>query len=369
MRIVIDLTSLDDNFSGIEKFALSTTKEMIKNKGNEYVLVFKNKIHGEFFSLPQNVRTKVFKSKHKLWAAQIWLPIALLDEKADVYFFPAFPAPFLFFNKNSISTIHDMSCWDCPQADKPWMNLYFRILYNKATKSNRKIVTVSEFSKNRIISLLNVKPDRIKVVYSGISNDLLNFKYSEEMDKKACAKYNLKDKEYILCLSTVEPRKNMRLLLNAYSQLRKQGKINKELILAGRKGWLVDDIMTGIDSESAEHVHFTGFVENEYLPYLYLHAAYFVFPSMYEGFGLPPIEAMGVKTTVLSSDVTSMPEILQDAAYYFKNNDIESLMSEMISIDEIADDDKKVKTQIAYGIAMKYRWERTTKLLLDFFDE
>ena len=134
MRIVIDLTSLDDNFSGIEKFALSTTKEMIKNKGNEYVLVFKNKIHGEFSSLPQNVRTKVFKSKHKLWAAQIWLPIALLDEKADVYFFPAFPAPFLFFNKNSISTIHDMSCWDCPQADKPWMNLYFRILYNKAER-------------------------------------------------------------------------------------------------------------------------------------------------------------------------------------------------------------------------------------------
>ncbi|MCI8949082.1 MAG: glycosyltransferase family 4 protein [Lachnospiraceae bacterium] len=369
MKIVVDLTSLDDNFSGIEKFALSTTKEMLKDKSNEYVLIFKNKIHDEFLNPGQNVKIKVFKSKHKLWAAQLWLPLYLLGEKADVYFFPAFPAPFLFFNKKSITTIHDMSSWDCPQADKPWMNLYFKILYRKAAKEKKKIVTVSKFSKERISSILNVEKERIKVVYSGISEDLLNFEYNEQLDKEVCEKFCLKDKGYILCLSTIEPRKNMSLLLDAYVRLRKNGKVRKELVLAGRKGWLVDDIMSGIDQESAKHIHFTGFVKNEYLPYIYLHAAYFVFPSIYEGFGLPPVEAMYFKTLVLSSDASSMPEVLKNGAFYFKNNSVDDLMASMIQIGEMSDTKKDVKNQEAHQVIMQYKWERTTKILLDFFNE
>lgn len=369
LKIVVDLTSLDDNFSGIEKFALSTTKEMLKYKGNEYVLIFKNRIHDEFLNFGENVKIKVFKSKHKLLAAQLWLPLYLLGEKADVYYFPAFPAPLLFFNKKSISTIHDVSCWDCPQADKPWMNLYFKILYIKATKNKKKIVTVSKFSKERIFSILNVEKEKIKVVYSGISEDLLNFKYNEKLDIEVCEKFCLKDKDYILCLSTIEPRKNMRLLIDAYIQLRKKKEISKELVLVGRKGWLVDNIESGIDSESFKHIHFTGFVENKYLPYIYLHAEYFVFPSIYEGFGLPPVEAMYFKTLVLASDAASMPEVLNDGAFYFKNGSMDDLIVSMLQIEELSEAKKIKKIQEAYQVAMQYSWERTTKILLDFFCE
>lgn len=134
MKVLIDLTSLADNFSGIERFALSITKELITDQIRsdiEFILVFKNEVHKEFAAEQHNVKKIIVRGKNKLVFNQLQLPLKLAVIKANYYFFPAFPAPFFFFNRNAISAIHDVGCWDCPSKNRKYMTLYFKIMYRK----------------------------------------------------------------------------------------------------------------------------------------------------------------------------------------------------------------------------------------------
>lgn len=354
MRICVDLTSLADNFSGIERFALSITKELIKNKEHHWVLLFKNYVHKEFSGEAENVEKIVINGENKLIFNQFILPLKLLGIKADRYFFPAFPAPFFFFNKNSFNTIHDLSCWDCPESNKRYMIWYFKIMYWKASLCNKKIITVSEFSKGRICKILNVRPENVSVVYNGISEKFNDLELS--IDEKECVakKYNLPNR-YVLCLSTLEPRKNLRLLLDAYASLFEDG-LTEEIVLAGRKGWKMEDFLKGYSKDFIKHVHFTGFVDEEDLPAIYKLAKLLVFPSLYEGFGIPPLEALACGTPVISSDAASMPEILGKHVVYFKNNDVNELKQAIKDIDF-----ESLKIQEVVAPANKYNWRKEAK--------
>lgn len=361
MKVLIDLTSLADNFSGIERFALSITKELIldhNRKDIEYILVFKNEIHKEFaFAIEKNsVKKVVIKGSNKLIFNQLQLPLRLATIKADYYFFPAFPAPFFFFDRNAISAIHDVGCWDCPSKNKKYMTLYFKLMYRKVALGKKRIVTVSQFSKNRISNILKKNPNEIAVIYDGLSDCFADFRYEKEQDLKAKAVYGL-PKNYILCLSTLEPRKNMRLLVEAFSDLTKEKKIDTNLVLAGRKGWLMDDLLSNLDKEIVDRIHFTGFVDDDLLPYVYRNAQVFVFPSVYEGFGVPPIEAMSMGIPVISSDAASLPEILGDSAYYFENRNLEELKKQIVVVMNLS----KEKIEIAKKAGMKqarlYNWK------------
>ena len=364
MRICVDLTSLADNFSGIERFALSITKELIKNEKYHWILLFKNTVHKAFEDA--NAEKIVIKGSNKLLFNQIILPLKMLKIKADRYFFPAFPAPFFFFNTNVFNTIHDLSCWDCPRSNKKYMIAYFRLMYWKASICNKKIVTVSEFSKKRICSILSVKPENIAVVYNGISRHF-NAENIDEIKKKQIAdKYSLPP-SFILSLSTIEPRKNVRLLLDACAELLEEGVV-EDIVLAGRKGWKMNDFLSGYQEKFLKHVFFTGFVDDEDLPSVYKRAKLFACPSQYEGFGSPPLEAMACGTRVISSDAASMPEILGDAAVYFKNqnlNDLKRILKKEIKVVEKNSDYVKCGEQQA----KKYSWNREAKKLINFLCE
>lgn len=188
MKVLIDLTSLADNFSGIERFALSITKELISDQSRsdiEYILVFKNEVHKEFAEEQHNVKKIIVRGKNKLIFNQLQLPLKLATIKADYYFFPAFPAPFFFFDRNAISAIHDVGCWDCPSKNKKYMTLYFKLMYRKAALGHKKVVTVSQFSKNRISKILKKESDEIAVIYDGLSDCFANFYYDRGQDMKA----------------------------------------------------------------------------------------------------------------------------------------------------------------------------------------
>lgn len=357
MRICIDLTSLADNFSGIERFALSITKELIKRKEHHWILLFKNTIHEEFENTEINIEKVIIKGNNKLIFNQIILPLNLLKIKAERFFFPAFPAPFFFFNRNTYNTIHDLSCWDCPQSNKKYMILYFKIMYWKASLNDKKIITVSQFSKDRICSILHVKPENITVIYNGISNHFNNKKVTEEEKKKIQKKYNL-PKNYVLCLSTLEPRKNLKLLLDAYTILYDQGNVY-EIVLAGRRGWKMENFLGNYNECFLKHVHFTGFIEDEDLPVVYKLADIFVFPSLYEGFGIPPLEAVACGTPVISSDAASLPEILGNNVRYFKSEDIMSLQ------EAIKNYNLKKTVNINNKELSKFNWKLQSQILIE----
>lgn len=367
MKVLIDLTSLADNFSGLERFALSITKELITvddRKDINYILVFKNEVHKDLMIKKDNVEYVVLKGKNKLLFNQFILPQKIRCIKADYYFFPAFPAPFFFFKKSAISAIHDAGCWDSPSKNKKYMILYFKIMYRKAGFGQKKVVTVSEFSKRRIAAILKKPLQDISVIYDGLSNCFNSFDFKAEENERICIKYHL-PQEYVLCLSTLEPRKNMRLLVLAYDQLLKDGLINIDLVLAGRKGWAVDDLLNDLDQKTIERIHFTGFIEDNELPYIYLNSNVFVFPSVYEGFGIPPIEAMSMGVPVISSDASCLPETLGKAAIYFKSNDLADLKSTLVNV--LRMEREQINDIRAMGIdqSHKYNWKREAIKLRD----
>lgn len=366
MRILIDLTALADNFTGIERYAACISHEMIMQSDKEkYILLFKEQIHPLFEKACQkdNVETIILKRCHKLIFNQICLPWAIHRCKADWYLFLAFPVPVLTFKKNMISTIHDICCWDCPETMNGLSKWYFRLSHRVAMKKCRYIITISEFSKKRIVDRLGYPEDRILLIYCGIGNEFYKGQWEVQEIKDIIKKYSLPER-YILSLSTLEPRKNLSLLIAAYSNLVLETEMRMPLVLAGRKGWKTDTLLEDVPSAVREQIIFTGFIEDEDLPYVYHNAEFFVFPSKYEGFGIPPLEAMACGIPVLSSDAASMPEVLGGACVYFSSEDIDACKQQLQYMLNISGEDRQNMIGQGYKQTECFSWKKEAVKLL-----
>lgn len=331
MKILIDLTSLADNFSGIERYAACLALEMLTNKSNNYILIFKNNIHPMFVEYVNDSRIEIIiiSGSGKLFFNQVKLPLEIYKHTADWYLFMAFPVPLLLFKKNMVSTIHDICCWDCPETMNGLSQWYFKISHLAAIKKCKRIITISRFSQNRIENKLKYPAEKIWLVYCGVDKKFLDYKRDRTAALEIRKKYNLPNK-YILSLSTLEPRKNLRLLVDAYGQLFAEGKISIPLVLAGRKGWKMDELLKNLSEDILNNIIFTGFIDDDDLPAVYGNTSLFVFPSKYEGFGMPPLEALACGARVLSSDSASLPEVLGNKAVYFKNDNLASLKEKLL---------------------------------------
>lgn len=330
MKIVIDLTSLADNFSGIERHAAELAKALVCIDGeNEYVLVFKEVVHPYFegvIDAHRNLRTVVLPRgpKGKLFFSQFTLPRELNRLKADLALFLAFPAPLLYFGR-SFSTIHDL-CWhDAPETMVYKSRIYWKVLEKINSRRNEKILTISQFSKRRIIDVLNIPSDKIVVTYCGVDDGLFNREKALSISRSSLKeKYNLPER-YVLTLSTIEPRKNIGLLIDAWVKACMEDSYTSDLVLAGRKGWKQESLVDHVPYDLKRRIHFTGFVDDEDLPALYANSDFFVFPSVYEGFGLPPVEAAYSGARVLCSDIPCLKEICGGGVFYFENGNCEAL--------------------------------------------
>ena len=337
MRVAVDLTSLADNFSGIERYAAELSRALLNiDDKNDYILVFKEGVHSALSSVvnKNNVCIKVLPrgKMGKLLFSQLTLPFALMKLKADIAIFPAFPTPLLYVRK-AISTIHDL-CWlDAPETMLPKSRIYWKVLDSVNIFRNLKILTVSQFSKSRIVDVYKVPEDKVVVTNCGVDSSLFNRKKAASVSFSSLKdKYSLPDK-YILTLSTIEPRKNIPLLIEAWVKACNKFDYNEDLVLAGRKGWKQESLLACVPSTLLNRIHFTGFVDNDDLPALYAHSKLFVFPSVYEGFGLPPVEAAYSGAHVLCSDIPCHREICGTGVDYFKSNDCDDLLNRLLLSD------------------------------------
>lgn len=329
MKILVDLTSLSYHITGIERYALCVTEEMLKkDESNQYILLFRNEIYPLFSKYidDKRITAKILHGEHKLAFFQLVMPFNLYKIKADRYMFFAFPNPILFFNKNIYNTIHDMGRWDCPET-KGLHLFYFKTTESIALKRAKKIFTVSEFSKERICSITGRKTEDVIVTYNGISGTLVNANGSYSDVQK---KYSLPNR-YIMFLSTLQPRKNLKLLLEAFSEI--LDKVDYDLVLIGRVGWKVDDLLEKYGLKN--RIVFTGFVDDADVALVYKNALCFVFPTLYEGFGIPPVEALAMGCPVISSDSSCMKEVLQDRSVYFENDNKEDLKQKLLQLPQL----------------------------------
>lgn len=329
MKILIDLTSLSYHISGIERYALSISEEMVKQDlKNEYLLLFRNKIFSSFIDLidGNRVRAKVLFGNNKLLFREITLARFVNSSDADIKLFLAFTSPFFVRKNGVINTIHDVGIWDFPDALDFLHRIYFRIGCMKSVSVSDVILTVSEFSKSRICDVFKIDNKKVQVVYSAPSEKVVNQSNSYEYVKE---KYHLPSK-YIMSLSTMEPRKNQKLLFQSFADV--ADSVDYDLVLVGRVGWNIDEIISSYSANG--RIHITGFVDDEDVASIYKNAMCFVFPSLYEGFGLPPIEALSLGTPVISSDAASMPEVLRKQATFFKSNDKKALEELLLDLEK-----------------------------------
>lgn len=358
MVIAIDLTSLSYHITGIERYALCISESiLLQDNRVEYILIFRAEIYSTFVRYidGKRVKAKILHGNNKLIFNQLVLPMKLYGIKADIFLFLAFSSPILFWKKGIITTIHDMGAWDYSQALSLLQKIYYRAAFTASAFLAETILTVSEFSKGRICEILKMKNSDVHVVPSAITASFSNdCKIPIQALQK---KYGLPEK-YIMTLSTLEPRKNMKLLLDAFIKV--EEKVDFDVVLVGRKGWKIDELINEIDQQN--RIHLTGFVEDEDVIGIYKNAMCFVFPTAYEGFGLPPVEALALGTPVLSSDAASMTEVLRGQASYFESGNQEELEKKLLTMKK---DIKSMPTYLDEYQLENYRFDVSARKILN----
>lgn len=210
--------------------------------------------------------------------------------------------------KSVVATIHDLTIEKFPELHLKENRLFSEQRHRRLAESDAKIIAVSENTKNDFVEFYGVDPGRIEVVYHG-KDEMYRPIEDEGMIDSVKSKYGIEG-PYILYLGTIEPRKNLERLVEAFNELKKVSRIPHSLVLAGKKGWFYEGLIRKIREFGLEgDVIFTDFVEEREKPLLINGAEVFVYPSLYEGFGLPVLEAMACGVPVVTSDVSAIPEV------------------------------------------------------------
>lgn len=239
---------------------------------------------------------------------------------------------------------------------------YFNENLSYSSKIASRIVAISNFTKQEIVELNIAKEDKVEVIYNGVSENFkpLNLHKNDEIFFQ---KYNLKPKEYFLFVGTFEPRKNINLLLEAYLDYCGISADPTPLVLVGTVGWNEEVFSENLQKAlSLPSVFRLGYLSDEELAISYAGAKVFIFPSFYEGFGLPPLEAMASGTAVITSNTSSLPEVVGNAGVLIDPNSKKQLLENMILLDE---NEEQRKTFEQKGIiqAKKFNWEKSAKKL------
>lgn len=308
----------------------------------------------------------VIQSK-KLWTL-LGLSSKLKSYKLDVFFSPTHYLP-LYTSSPSVISIFDVSYLYFPNLFKKKDLYQLKLWGGYSIKKAKKIITISNSSKNDIIKMYKVNPDKVTVIYPGIKSDL-GLKIKDLRMNELKEKFGIST-PYILFVGTLQPRKNISKLIEAFSLIinHKSSIGDLSLVIVGKKGWQFEDILNAPKKYNVEdRVKFLDSVSDEDLPGFYKNALCFCLPSLYEGFGLPILEAMQYGCPVATSSVSSLPEAGGDAAVYFDPENVEDIKKSLESIIQSSElRDKLIKK--GYEQVKKFSWEKTARETLKVLEE
>jgi glycosyltransferase involved in cell wall biosynthesis len=296
----------------------------------------------------------------------IGIPIdTLAGTRPNIFFFPNFVRWPLLWTKNSIVVVHDVSFIESAATMVPIHRLYLKRVVPKSIKKASQVISISESTKNQLITHYGTDPDKITVVYPAIDHEI--YRPADDARINTTKQKVGIEGEYILYLGTLEPRKNIIGIVKSYSSLPSHIKDKYKLVLAGGKGWLDEEINQAIESLPKDRVIRTGYVEGEDIAPLYSGAAVYVYPSHYEGWGMQVLEAMACGAPVVTSNNSSLPEAGGDAALYVDSKKASELT---LAIERVLTDENLRKEMIKKGFkhAKKFTWEKSAQTLLEVFD-
>lgn len=281
------------------------------------------------------------------------------------HFFNYIVPPFVHGKK--VVTIHDMVYKAFPETMNSKTRILLNLAMNKSMKRADVVVTDSEFSRSEIIKYFPQYRDKVEVVPCGVDCDMFKPIQDRSIIEKVKANHNIKGK-YFLYLGTLEPRKNLTRLVKAYEILSRRKEDCPLLVLAGGKGWLYDEIFEEVNKSGlGDKVIFTQYIPGEEICPLMNGAEAFVFPSLYEGFGMPPLEAMACGTPVIVSGSASLPEVVGDCGLIVDAYSEESIADAM---GKIADNEELRKQLSEKGIirAREFSWKKSAEKLYTIYE-
>jgi len=375
MRIGIDARLLSYR-RGMGTFVYHLLSNLaVLDRKNQYLLYVSTEPKDLDLSLPENfiIRSLIWPS-YPLWE-QISLPLEAMHDDVDVLHCTANTGPlFLSQQIKLVLTIHDVMYLLPYEVLPPSPSVYQRLgrIYRRwivphVAKRANAIITVSRHSRQDILRILQVPPERVFVIYEAPSHVFCPLP-SKEMIKKVKQRYRIQNR-FILALGGLDPRKNTNRTLQAFKDFSEQSKNDYQLVIVGlpRSGQRLFS-RTAMEIGITEKVIFTGFVPEEDLVALYNGADVFLYPSLYEGFGLPVLEAMACGTPVIASTAGSIPEIAGESALLIEPKDVEALA---LAIEQVVTDQTLRHALIARGFehVKKFSWEKAVRELLAVYEK
>ena len=360
MKIAIDARMVGPYMHGISRYAYNLIKGIAEaGKSDQYVLITNDNFLNEFVSAYKNFSLKIVRSRlYGIWE-QFEIPRTLRAEKIDVFHSPSFFGP-ISGECKVIMTIHDMIHVLFPEESSVFHKIYYKMIVERAAANASRVLTVSENSKHDIVKYLNVPPEKIVVTYNAVEKKFGRSK--EDKVKEARLRLGINGR-FILYVGNQKPHKNVRLLIDAYLQLKER--IEHQLVIVGQRDKLFQNGLRGMKLEG---VMFLGEVADELLPCIYRGADVFVTPSLYEGFGLPIIEAFACETPVIAVDTLCAAEIMGNAGLRVDAGCADELAS---AIYKVLTDDGLRNRLVRQGLTRvkKFSWEETVDRTLSLYDE
>ena len=329
-KILINGRFIRQRLTGVQRYA----SEVIRHFGPRIQLIVP----------PLNPRF----SRLPIWE-QFFLPFSIKSN--DLLWSPTNTGPLVV--SNQVVTVHDLSTLDHPEWFSHRFSTWYRFLLPKLAQRVRKIITDSQFSKSRIVDLLEIHEERVIVIKGGVGESF--YPIPKERTRKILLKYGINE-AYFLYVGSLEPRKNLPRLLQAWERVAIDIP-DLELVVAGESSYPFREVDL---SERNQRVRFLGRVIDADLPALYSGALAFVYPSIYEGFGLPPLEAMACGTPVITSNTTSLPEVVGDAGLLFNPYNVDEIAAtirEIISNENL----RQELRQKGMARASQFSWETTAQ--------
>jgi glycosyltransferase involved in cell wall biosynthesis len=376
MRIAIDYSAAVNQRAGVGRLVRNQVLALADvDHTNEYRLVFARPNNGSL--LPQFPKARNFSRREyglrERWLTILWhrakvpLPADWLSGRVDLYHSPDFVLPPLR-HARGVLTVHDLAFLMQPECADARLRAYLEEVVPRSVQRADFIIADSENTRNDLVVLMGVRPNAVAVVPGGVEPRFVPVEDSSLL-ASARARIGVIGAPFILAIGVIEPRKNLNRLMDAFALLKQRRNVPDELklVLAGGKGWLFDGIY---DHHAASPVRddilLPGFVSDDILPAIYSAAEVLAFPSLYEGFGLPILEAMACGTPVVASRASCLPEVAEGAALLVDPDSVDGLAA---ALEQALSDSELRPKLIEQGRhrAAEYTWERAAERLLDVY--
>jgi len=363
MKIAVTAEWIGASAGGPERYVKNLITELADvDTNNDYQILVSHEV-------PQVWKESLGKRMHfkhvgrsRWYAVPVGTPLKLLGSQIDLLH-ATYVAPPLC-SKPFVLTVHDLGFEIHPEFFPPLVRHRLALLTRHGVRRAASIIAVSEETKQTLIDCYNVAAERITVTPNGVEAPF--FEPADKHDAPIRSSYTL-PADYILYVGKLQARKNIARLLRAYHLLRQSRDDTPELVLVGQRTWLANEIYSVLDELKLHNVvRFTGHVPDEHLPAIYRGASVFVYPSLFEGFGIPLLEAMACRVPVTCSNLSSLPEVVGDAALQFDPLDIDDIADKLA---KVLNDSALRHSLITCGRkrAEQYLWKNTAEKTLQVY--